>query len=783
MRLKILAAVLFVAFAGVPTSLLPAGLTQVGPWYQAEAQIDFGGQISEIIIQGNQRFSDEVVLQESGLRLGDDFDPATLNAALKALVSKGIAHDLAFERNGDTLIIRVMEPRFVNRIFFEGNEALRDDRLIQLIDIAPADPYSEPDVQRAVTTLLAAYAAQGRFHAEVRPYISDRGEGRLDLIFEIAEGEVSRVDSVNFVGNASFSDTTLRGVVSTKQYNAIRSLTNADRFTQLAIQRDEQALVNFYQQRGYVDVRVSAAQGALAPDQSGFVVTFALQEGQRYRVGDIGVTSDIAELEVERLRGAVRIRQNAFFNAEQTNMAQERLRSRAEALGFGAAEVQMQLTRRAEEGPIDVQFRIINGPNVRVERIEIEGNLRTRDYVIRREMRLAEGDQFSRNRLQRSIQRIRGLGYFSDAAISTRPGSSPDQAIVTVTVQETSTGKLNFAGGASTTGTGGGSFSLSYNENNFLGRGQKISAAANFGSGTRNYNLSIQEPWILGREISGGGNIFSSRTNANASAAYQLDETGFSLNSGYKLSEKWTQNWTYTRKTSDVSNATSTSPIILDQLGRTSRSVIGTRLGYNDLDSFFTPSSGLVFNGSLELAGGAFGGDVDWQLAKVDASYFFPVSETLVLKLKGSAGYMGASNGQPVPLVDRFVQGKNLVRGFAAAGIGPRTSTTGDSVGATQFYGSSAELRLPFPGLKDSGVYGRVFVDVGTAFDHGSGYDLDFGGGVTPIQDSSSFRAAYGLGLTWLSPIGPIRLDWATPTSKQTFDRTQEFSFNFGLGL
>ncbi len=766
----------------MPLRRLILSLALVLPFFgrDAGAQLSFGGTIADITIQGNQRYADEVLIDQMGVNIGDPFEATTLNAALKALVGSGLVIDVEFARLEDTLLVRVTEPLFVNRIFFQGNTTFKDERLFSFISTQPSDPLSDAKLQEDVRTILDAYASRGRYSAEVRPFVSDMGQGRADVIFEVVEGEVSRVSSVTFIGNEAFDDRTLRRIVSTKEYGRLRRLTQADRFTETAIARDVAALTAFYFDRGYADFEVTAAQGALAPDQSGFVVTFGVSEGKVYTFGQASIVSEIPGLSAGDLAGTPLVRTGRLYRPNQVEDAQDRLQARAEARGFGAAEVRVELIRQPETDVIDLVFSVVTGPAAQVERIDIEGNLRTRDYVIRREMRLAEGDAFSRNRLQRSRQRIRGLGYFANADVVTTPGSGPGQAIVIVEVEETSTGNLDFGGGVSS--SGGTSLNLSYNERNFLGRGQRVRVSADLGEDTPTYRLSFNEPWMFGREVSGGFSLFDTSAG-DEDSGYTLQETGLTLSSGYKLTERWRQSWSLTSKSSTVSDVTSTSPVIVDQEGETARMILGSKFAFNDLDSFFNPTAGVLFDISADLAGGPFGGDVNWRSIDYDLTYFRPLNHRLILKLSSSGGQIRSSDDDLVPLADRFGTRSDLVRGFAPGGIGPRDPETQDAIGATTYYAASAQLQFPMPGMAGFGVDGRLFYDLGTAFDEGRDYSLDYGSGPTLINDSDAWRSSIGYGLTWNSPLGPMQFDWGYAQAEQSFDELEEFSFSLGLGL
>ena len=768
----------FVAFA-----LLSLNLgTGHGPIFGnfAQGQITFGGSIGAIAVEGNQRFSDQAVILQSGLKVGDSFDAFLLNDALKRLYSTGNYADVGFSRRGNTLVIRVEETLFVNRIIFSGNSAYKAEDLARFISLKPTDPFSKVQLQRDVNIILSAYAEKGFYNVSVEPKVNDIGRGRVDVRFAITEGRLSRVSSVNFVGNRNFSDGRLRRVVSTKQQSFIRGFTSGDAFGESKLAQDMALLEQFYKEQGYADFRLISAQGAMASDRSGFVVTFVIEEGPRYRINDMRVQSNMEGLDSAALKRALRLRRGSIYKASAIVENEELLRSRAESMGFATAIVTSELETTSDKGLVDVIFKAEAGPRVTIERIEIRGNLRTRDEVIRREMRLAEGDGFSANGLQRSLQRIRNLGYFGNANIRTINGSSPDKTVVIVEVEEASTGSLNFGGGVSSGGTA--TFSLSYNERNFLGRGQTVNLTLSVGEDLTNLDASFKEPWFLGREIGAGVRGFYSEVNSGDNP-YDRQEIGVSLELSYKLSEKLTQGWSYTLKHTDVSNVTSSEPVIIDQEGSSMRSIVEHRLSFFDIDSTINPTDGYLWSMSNSLAGGIFGGDVDWLSTTLRASYYRPLGEVFVFRLRGQAGYISSLNDNPVPLVDRFSLGQSLVRGFRPSGIGPRTVGVGSSIGATTYYGASAELMFPIPGLAGFGFKGRFFVDTGTAFERGEAYTLNYGKGVTDIEDSDAWRASTGVGITWASPVGPINFDWSNPEQQESFDRTQSFQFGFGLTL
>ena len=740
----------------------PLGLRLGG---EAVAQMEFGGQIAAIEVTGNQRFSDQVVITQMNLAPGDSFDPGPLNEALKALLASGNFDDVTLSRRGGTLVVSVTEVLFVNAVIFEGNDALSDDDLISAVGTVPAARLSRVQLREDVDEILRAYGNEGRYQAKVVPLVTNLGDGRADVTFRIDEGQVTRIGSVNFVGNESVSDGALRRVVSSKQYSALRNLTGGDQFSEAALFADREALEAYYFERGYLDFEVLSSQASLVSDQSGFVVTFVVLEGAQYRFADRRVESAIPGLDTAALAQVIRVREGALYKESRVAAAAERVRSRTEDLGYGAAIVSTDFVRRPEVGEIDLIFRVEQGPNISIERIEIVGNLRTRDYVVRREMRLSEGDAFSRNRLQRSFARLNRLEYFQNTNIRNEQGSSPDQVIVIVEVEETSTGSLNFGGG---TGSDGQlNVNLSYDERNFLGRGQKVGLSLDYGQESQRLVFSFTEPWFRGREVSTGADVFFNRSQSGS----ELEEIGLTLSLGYALSDSWSQNWGVTYSERDTVNFTGSSSDSLSILRHTLR--------YNGIDSLIDPTDGAVFDLDNEFTGGALGGDVDTLRTTVQGIYYRSLSETFTLRLEGQAGQIESRSENSVPIADRFNLGGDLVRGFSSTGITPRTNG-GDLVGATQYYGASAELRFPFPGLSDRGVDGRFFIDAGTAYNQSSAYEE----ANRIVRDSDNLRVSYGVGITWkTSPVGPLRLDWGFPQSKESHDMERRLSFGLGIDL
>jgi outer membrane protein insertion porin family len=769
-----------------PTSAQPGAAPMPGPPIASMG----GGTVSDIRVEGTQRIEPETVRSYLQIQAGDPWDADKVNASLKALFATGLFADVRLTRVGNTLVVKVVENPIINRIAFEGNHKLDDKELTAEIQLRPRVVYTRTRVQNDVKRILDLYRRHGRFGATVEPKIIQLSENRVDLVFEVNEGEFTGIRSINFVGNKEFSDSKLRGVIATTESRWYRFLSTSDSYDPDRLTYDRDLLRRFYLTEGYADFRVLSAVAELTPERNGFIITFTLDEGQRYRFGKVGVDIKLKDLPAAAVLPLLTVHSGDWYNAEQVEKSISVLTDTLGDRGYAFVEVKPDITRKRSNHTVDITFDVREGPRVYVERIDIVGNVRTLDKVIRREFQLVEGDAFNTEKMQHSQERIKNLGFFKKVEVTNAPGSAPDKTVVTVEVEEQSTGELSLGAGFSS--SDGPLADVSIHERNFLGRGQdvRISAVVSFRS--QQIDLSYTEPYFLDKNIAAGFDIFEIKTSPTADffsgiiPPYQQFSYGGALRAGYQITDDLRQTWKYTARSDTIEDIQSDASLFIAlQQGTHLTSSVGQVLLYDRRDDRNDPTSGYYVSVGNDFAGVGFG--VDYVRSKVTFGYYYPVAPEWVLSFTGEAGDIFGWDGQQVLLQDRFFVGGDNLRGFQDGGIGPRDSVSDDSLGGQKYYVGSVSLSVPLGLPKELGLSGRVFSDFGTLF-HLEPTQLNLTptqlattGGVQPmVEDSPAIRVSTGIGVSWKSPVGPIRLDLAVPIRKEPFDQTQFFRVSFG---
>ena len=508
--------------------------------------------IREVVIEGVQRLEPSTVRSYLLVQEGDEADPERMDRSLKSLYATGLFSDVSIREEGSKLIVVVVENPIVNRVAFEGNERIKDETLQSEVSLRPRVIYTRSKVQSDVQRILTLYRQSGRFAATVEPKIIELPQNRVDVVYEINEGAITSIETISFVGNKAFSDSELREVIRTKQSRWWRFLSSDDTYDPDRLALDRELLRRFYLSEGYVDFRVQSAVAELTPDREKFFVTFTIEEGERYKVGNVSVTSKLPGLDNASLARAVTVKQGDWYNADQIEKSIEKLGDEVGTQGYAFVDIRPRLERNREKKTIDIVFEVQEGPRVFVERIDITGNVRTMDEVIRREFRFVEGDAFNAAKLRRSRQRIQDLDFFEKVSVEQVPGSAPDKAVVKVAVEEKSTGSLSIGAGFS---TGSGFLGdISIRERNFLGRGQDLQASVLIGQQQQQVDLSFTEPYFLGKEIAAGGDLFFVQTDRQSESSFDTTTIGGDVRANYPLTEHLRQGWKYTLKQTDINN-------------------------------------------------------------------------------------------------------------------------------------------------------------------------------------------------------------------------------------
>jgi outer membrane protein insertion porin family len=753
--------------AGLAAALLAAIAVSLRP-APAWAQAADAPVVEQIVIEGNQRIEASTIASYLAVSRGDPMTRQALNRSLSSLFDTGLFADVVLRQEGNTLVVTVVENPIINRIAFEGNEAIDDETLRQEVRLRPRVVYTRTRVQDDVARLQEVYRRSGYFAADIEPQVIQLEQNRVDLVFEIEEGPPTRVRQISFVGNEAFSDGELRGVIATEEAAFWKILTANDTYDPDRLQFDQELLRRFYLAEGYADFRVISAVAELTPDNEDFFITFTVEEGRRYRFGEVDITSELPQLDTEGLMPLLETQPGEVYSSEDVEASIDALVDAVSDLQYAFVDVQPLITRDREQQLINVTYVIEEGPRVFVERIEIVGNVRTVDSVIRREMTLVEGDPFNQSKLRRSEARIRNLDFFSSVEINAVPGSAPDLTVIEVEVEEQSTGELSLGAGFSSIDGPLGSVILT--ERNLLGRGQRLRVQASLSGSTQEFDVGFTEPYFLERDLSAGFDIFRITRDNQDESSFDEESTGFGLRFGYPLAPRLRQTVRYRLDSTEISDIESdASRFIREAEGQTVTSLVGQEVVYEQLDSRIEPTDGYIVRFETDFAG--LGGDVEFVRTVLGGDVFFPVLEDVVLNVSGEAGAI-VGLGEDVRITDRFFIGGSDIRGFERSGVGPRDADTDDALGGNQFAVGSVEVGFPLGLPEEFGIRGAAFSDFGILT------DVDDEG--PEVLDETSIRVSVGAGVSWRSPFGPVRLDLAFPVVSEDFDREETFRFSFG---
>ena len=730
---------------------------------------DGQGIVNEIKVRGSERIEPRTILSYLELKEGDRVSKYDIDKSLKSLFKTGFFADVGMEYDGSTLLIDVVENPTISQIIFEGNDSFEDDDLQNELQLKPRSIYTRPKVQSDLQRILSMYRRAGRFHANISPKLISREQNRVDIVYEIEEGVVSRVANIAFVGNKNFTTPTLKQAIRTKEICWYCFLTDNDKYDPEKLLFDKELLRKFYTTQGYADFKVVSALAELRSDKNDFYITFNLDEGTKYDVGDVVVNSSLKEADKLAIEKVVSTDVGEFYDSETVENSIDSIVAEMGNKGFAFVDVKPKLARDKPNKTIDVIYNVDEGPRVYVEKINITGNLRTLEEVIRREFKLAEGDPFSTTKLSRSEERLNNLGFFEDVSITRDIGSAPDKVIINVAVVEKSTGELSLGAGFSTTDGVLTEFGIS--EKNLLGRGQNLRFKGLFAAERQQFDIGFTEPYFLNRELSTGFDLFKTTQDLSSESSFNRESVGGRLRAGYTISEHLRHSLHYSYEEVNITDVDATASLFVQQQeGTNVTSLIGHSLIYDRRNNKFDPTEGHFMQFNQDLAG--LGGDSKFLRHELRNSYYVPIAPKWTLLLASSVGHVLGLQSEDIRINDRFFVGGRTLRGFDNAGIGPRDLATEDALGGNIFYTTTAELKFPL-GLPDElGFSGAIFVDAGSLF------DVDATG--AGLVDDKSIRASAGIGIAWRSPFGPIRVDFSNAFKKEDYDITESFRFNFG---
>ena len=729
--------------------------------------------IRDIQVDGLQRVENETVMSYLDIDKSKVVSEDKMDESLKHLYATGLFEDVSFSVTPDgTLVIKVVESPVIGERVFDGADKIDASLLEKEVQSMPRGTYSKAKVQEDVQRILEVYKRNGRYATAVDPKIIKRDNNTVDLIFEIEEGPAASIEKVNFVGNAHYSSDDLQNEIMSKESRWYRIFSNAENYDAEKTNYDSELLRRFYLRHGYADFRVVSSVAELSPDKTSFVLTYVLDEGPRYRVTDVAIVSEIKDVDTASLNESLLFEVGDYYNAELVEKSILEITESLGKKGFAFVDVEPKLERNPADASLVLTFTIKEGARVFVDKINITGNTRTDDDVIRREFRIAEGDAFNASKIRASRRNVENLDYFSKVDIQTVPSADSNKADINVDVQEKSTGYFNVGVGYST--VNGALVRTGVTENNFQGRGQQLGLDIGVSQRAQDYNINFTEPYFLGRRLSAGVDLFHTSEDYQDEGSYDSTSTGGRLRLGWKYTDDLSQYVRYTLRRDKIEDVADDASIyIKEEEGSYTGSIFGQTLVYDKRDSAINPKEGYYLSFGNDIAGA--GGDEKFYKFDVKAYKYYTIADYYTFKLFANGGYIAGFGDKDVRLSNRYYLGGYNMRGFEYAGIGARDRYTDDALGGNWMIYTGAEMSFPI-GLDELGVKGRTFVDVGML---GKPDNMD----PAIVEYSSSPRVSTGVGVTWQSPMGNIDIDLAFPVVKEDYDKTEVFRLNFGTRL
>ena len=730
--------------------------------------------LKRVDITGTRRIENATVMNYLRLQVGDDVSAADLDTATKTLFATGLFSDVNMKMADGVVSIRVEENPIVHTVYFEGNDSLDDQVLQTEVLLKSRMVYTRRKLQDDAARLVEVYKRNGRFGARVTPKIIPKDQNRVDIVFEIDEGAKTTIQKINIVGNKAFSGDVLRDKMISKEKAWYRFLSSTDTYDPDRLNYDQELLRRHYLQNGYVDFKVKSATAELTPDNTGFIITIDIDEGARYRFGDVAMSVTLPDYQgADKIKDFVAFKTGDYFNADLVETTVERITEAIENEGYAFVEVVPDFTKDDAGRTVAISFRVSEGPKVFIDQIQVKGNSRTLDKVIRREFRLKEGDAFNAARLRRSKQRVEDLDYFSRVDLQTQPTSQPDRVTAIMDVAEKSTGAFNIGVGWSS--YDGMLFETGIQERNVLGTGKIMGINMMLSQKETQYSIGLTDPYFMDKNLLAGVDIFHTTRDNSDSSSYSYTTTGGSIRFGWDYTERLRQSVRYTLRQDDVNDIDDDASIyIKEQRGKNIVSLIGQELIYDRRDSRINPTTGYYTSLGADVAG--LGGDSKFVRLNVTGIRYFPVAEDVVLSLRGDAGRIWGIGGRDVRINDRYFLGDASLRGFEYGGVGARDRATDDALGGQWYATVSAEVTFPIGLPKELGIKGKLFTDAGWI-----GRPEHFDSATMVYSDKT--RMAVGTGILWQSPMGMINLDFSYPVMKAKEDKTRVFRLNFGKGF
>ena len=722
--------------------------------------------ISEIVIEGARRVSPSTIRSYMPITEGDSISAPRLNSIISTLFATDLFHDVNLTLEGNTLLVVVDENPIINRISIEGNDVISDENLLQLLNIRPRRVFTRKVALDARAILMEAYRQNGRYAATIEPKIINLPEKRVDLVFEVDEGPLIKISKIKFIGNQQFSDRALRNIIASREQKWYIFLARNDKYDAARLTLDEQRLREFYLQNGYADISILRSSGELLADRSAFVLTFHINEGAQYSIADVAINSEIEGVDIATLLDVSTLEIGAVYDVRYLDETLSNITDRLGEFGYAFVNVEPDFELNRDDATLDITLNIGRATRNFVEEIQINGNDRTLDRVIRRRFELVEGDSFNQLRLTNSLRNIRNLGYFSDVQSRVLAGSQADQSVVDVTVEEQSTGAFSLGVGYSSVDDA--SFQIGIEERNFLGSGRGVRANVSLSGNRSNYRAGITEPYLWDRELLGSFDVFR---ETNEYDNIETQRQGFDSSVGFAARDGYYHRFNYLLATTETSSTPAKATSTSGDEGGQLVSELSYQLSQDKRDSRIDPREGYYWRVNHGVAG--LGGDVQYVKSVAEGQYFIPFGfKRFVIALGAEAGMIDGL-GENISRSNRFVIGGRKIRGFAGDGIGPRDTGDNSAVGGNRYYAGRASVISDYGLDPDLGIRWTLFYDFGTL------WGVDDDKGVTGA-DEDSLRATAGFGIFWDTYIGPLTFFWTTPISEEDYDNTETFQFSIG---
>ncbi len=738
-------------------------------------------KISKIIVDGNQRIEISTIKEYSGFHEGQNYSLESQSEAIKRIYETSLFEDISINFNDGILKISVKETSFVSKVSFVGNSKIKSSMLANEISTVAGESLRKSKLRADVEKIKEMYKRSGRFSVDVKSKIETKGDNAVNVIFQITEGPKTGVESIYFAGNAHYSNSELRSIIMTKESKWFRFLDTNDTYDPDRIEYDKHLLSKFYNSVGFADFSIISVTADLLPTKEGFVLTYSIDEGDKYKFANITVNNKLSNVKTSEVEKFIIQRKGETFNLGSMESICEKISDYLGAHGYPQVEVYPDLNPNREARSVDVVIVVDKAEKIFIDKININGNLKTEDHVIRRQLKIQESDIYNRIKIEKGEQNIRNLDYFDKLLLNISPTSKKDRYDINIDVEEKSTSSIGLDLGYNTSG---GPFArVSFLERNLLGTGKYLNAGVQVGKQSTSYYGGITDPNFLDKDLSLGVNLFKNHDGkgsgfGNGEQKYTKDSLGAKTSVGYDITEDLFHEVDYLIKRDRLSGESNSGSIyIQEQMGKFITSAIGQNLVYDQTDSRVLPKNGYLLSGSQEFAG--LGGDTKYLKNEIEGKYFKSfVENKYTVKLSAHAGYIYGLSGQKVRISDRFNLGDYSLRGFSFGGVGPRDKVTKEGLGGQKYYTLSSELNFPVGLPEEFNVTGAVFTDAGSLWDADSKASTDQG-----FYNDKAIRASVGFGFIWVTKIAPIRVDWAFPVKKQKYDETQTFHIKFSTNF